>query len=217
MMYPLINIEGIDGAGKTALCDELQTKDNVVVLRSPGGTTVGEYLREKILYSPLCSDVTRRLMFLLCDALVKDRLLTDIDLQGRIIIGDRSLLSNIVYDASSDIDTVINTINNLGLNFPDYIIWLKTDPKVALGRLRLRDPSLKDETSFLQRYIDQGTLPVTATVVDMLEMLHARYQTVIYKLKEKHLVTRVAVIPTEIDKPYESAVKFIQGVVDGNT
>ena len=212
-----IYIEGIDGAGKTMLCNELQSKDNALVLRSPGGTSVGEMLRENILYSPLCSEVTKRLMFLLCDALVKDRIVTDITLQGRVVIGDRSLISNVVYDTSLDIDTVINNINQLGLTFPDYIIWLKTDPKVALKRLEARDPSLKDETSFLQRYIDNGTLPYTATVLDMLSMLHDRYQKVIHVLKERHLVSRVAVIPTETEMPYESSVKFIQAVLNGST
>lgn len=63
-----ITLEGLDGAGKSThlawLADWLRTKGtNVVVTREPGGTPLGEKLRELLLHEPMHLETEALLMF----------------------------------------------------------------------------------------------------------------------------------------------------------
>lgn len=63
-----ITLEGLDGAGKSThlawLADWLRAKGtNVVVTREPGGTPLGEKLRELLLHEPMHLETEALLMF----------------------------------------------------------------------------------------------------------------------------------------------------------
>jgi dTMP kinase len=63
-----ITLEGIDGAGKSThhawLVDELQRRGHIVVqTREPGGTPLGEKLRELLLHEPMHLETEALLMF----------------------------------------------------------------------------------------------------------------------------------------------------------
>lgn len=65
-----ISFEGIDGAGKSthihAYCDLLQSRfpdRTLVVTREPGGTTLGEQLRDLLLEAPMHLETEALLMF----------------------------------------------------------------------------------------------------------------------------------------------------------
>jgi len=63
-----ITLEGIDGAGKSThvswLADELATRGHrVVTTREPGGTALGEKLRDLLLNAPMTHDSEALLMF----------------------------------------------------------------------------------------------------------------------------------------------------------
>jgi dTMP kinase len=63
-----ITLEGIDGAGKTThvrwLAGEISARGHaVVVTREPGGTPLGETLRELVLRTPMSHDAETLLMF----------------------------------------------------------------------------------------------------------------------------------------------------------
>jgi dTMP kinase len=63
-----ITVEGIDGAGKSShlefLCDHVRARGHGVLLtREPGGTPVGERLRELVLHQPMSALSEALLMF----------------------------------------------------------------------------------------------------------------------------------------------------------
>jgi dTMP kinase len=63
-----ITVEGIDGAGKSShlewLCDKVRTLGHGVLLtREPGGTPVGERLREVVLHQPMTPMAEALVMF----------------------------------------------------------------------------------------------------------------------------------------------------------
>lgn len=65
---PFITLEGIDGAGKSThlpwLADKLRARGvEVVVTREPGGTPLGEKLRELLLAEPMHVETEALLMF----------------------------------------------------------------------------------------------------------------------------------------------------------
>ena len=68
MRGKFITFEGIDGAGKSShipgVCDFLQARGlTVVTTREPGGTPLGEKLREILLNEPMHLETEALLMF----------------------------------------------------------------------------------------------------------------------------------------------------------
>lgn len=63
-----VTLEGVDGAGKSShlgwLADWFTTRDGCVrVTREPGGTPVGEHLRELVLHEPMHPETEALIMF----------------------------------------------------------------------------------------------------------------------------------------------------------
>jgi dTMP kinase len=98
-----ITFEGIDGAGKSthiqAFADELGKRfpnKTVVLTREPGGTELGEKLRDLLLYHPMHLETEALLMF----AARREHLATVIEpaLQaGKIVISDRFTDASFAY------------------------------------------------------------------------------------------------------------------------
>lgn len=67
-MSRFITFEGMDGAGKSThlawFADTLRQRGlDVIVTREPGGTVLGEQLREMLLHQPMCMGTEALLMF----------------------------------------------------------------------------------------------------------------------------------------------------------
>lgn len=140
-----ITIEGIDGAGKTTqmnLLKEYLERENldVLAIREPGGTPVGEKLREILL------DVNNNDMSYLTEAFLyatsRAELVTNIIRpafkKGSIVLCDRFIDSSLVYQGIA---------RNLGVNFikklnnmatggllPDITFLLNISPDRGLKR-----------------------------------------------------------------------------------
>src|SRR6188472_337076 len=99
------SFDGIDGTGKSTqvrLLDEaLRGRGyDVVLCRDPGSTVLGERIREVLLTNDPATPIGRRSeMFLYMAAraqLVEEVILPALD-SGKIVIADRFLLANVVY------------------------------------------------------------------------------------------------------------------------
>jgi dTMP kinase len=98
-----ITFEGIDGAGKSthiqAFADELGKKypqHEIVLTREPGGTALGEKLREILLHHPMHLETEALLMF----AARREHLATVIEpalAAGKIVISDRFTDASFAY------------------------------------------------------------------------------------------------------------------------
>ena len=141
----LITFEGIDGCGKTTQAKLLQQQliqegYDVVVLREPGGTEVGEDIRRLLKYtiSTKCPE-TELLLFLAARAQLVLQVLRPCLEAGRIVILDRFIDSTVAYQgAGKGLDVaMIRRLNEFatgGLE-PDMTIYL--DMPVAVARRRL--------------------------------------------------------------------------------
>lgn len=182
----VIHFDGIDGAGKTAILQALKDRYGYKVYREPGGTAIGEYLRQNVLYNKSYSAVTKRLMYALSRCALQDHLVTDMDTPVSLV--DRSAVSSLVYDMGIDMSAHITAYQTLEINFPDHIIHVKVTPETALKRLLQRPQGLRDETIFLEEYIEQQLLPPNSTVLTMLQTLATRYDTAFQVIHENRLV-----------------------------
>jgi dTMP kinase len=136
-----VTLEGIDRSGKTTqaslLCQALG--ERALAVREPGGTTVGERVRE-LLKDPsiLVDGRTEALLFAAARAaLVAEVIKPALD-DGKIVVSDRFLDSSLAYQGGArglGVDEVgrVNEFATGGLT-PDVTILLDLSPEAAAGR-----------------------------------------------------------------------------------
>ena len=149
----MIVFDGSNGAGKTTVINEVKKyltskKLDVLLTREPGGTVIGEKIRDVILdaSTPEMSDITELMLFGAGRAQhVQEKIIPAL-LDGKIVISDRfdaATFSFQHFARGIDLET-IRTINNLALNNfkPDMNIILDLDPSEGLKRVKSRGEGL---------------------------------------------------------------------------
>ncbi|NYT86049.1 dTMP kinase [Pollutimonas harenae] len=171
----MIVVDGGNGAGKGTCLRDIETYLNdleleVVMTREPGGTAIGEKIREILLdksAGEMC-DVTELLLFAAARAQhVRQKIIPAIN-AGKVVVSDRfdsATVSFQHYARGLDLDLIkqLNDIAVAGLR-PDFTIILDLDPALGLQRVASRgsdfDRLEKENLSFLERarqgYIDQA-------------------------------------------------------------
>lgn len=134
----LISLEGLDGVGKTTQLKRLQdwlegdTRE-VLAVREPGGTPLGEALRQLLLHRV---DASSALAEFLTFAAARAELMESVVLpalnRSAVVLMDRFIDSSVAYQAfgrGMDRATVmyINQVVTQG-RMPDLTIWLRGEP-----------------------------------------------------------------------------------------
>lgn len=141
-----ISLDGVDGGGKSTqvhlLAEHFRRQGkSVETFRDPGGTALGEALREILLHRqeiPL-ANTAEMLMYMASRAqLVAEFIQPTLD-RGDIVITDRFLLANVVYQGSAgglppDNIWEVGRIATAGI-LPDLTIILDIDIQHALMRI----------------------------------------------------------------------------------
>jgi dTMP kinase len=100
---PFISIDGVDGAGKSTqirlLADWIAAQNRAVVTCiDPGGTPLGQQLREILLgHRHNISLMAEAMLFLASRAELLERVIEPNLAQGRVVLSDRYLLATVVY------------------------------------------------------------------------------------------------------------------------
>ncbi len=98
-----ISLDGVDGAGKSTQCrllaDWLRAQGrDVVVCHDPGGTDLGQNLRDILLnYRGAMSLTAEALLFMASRAQLVAEVIRPALAAGQVVICDRFLLANVVY------------------------------------------------------------------------------------------------------------------------
>ncbi|MDI6605302.1 MAG: dTMP kinase [Thermoanaerobacteraceae bacterium] len=158
----LITFEGIDGCGKTTqinlLKEYLLIKGyNAMILREPGGTSIGEEIRKILLYNKnYIYPVTEALLYAASRAqLLAEIIIPALD-EGKIIIMDRFVDSSLVYQGYArglGIKKImeINRIATYGIK-PDLTIFFDITPENALTRRKTRKQNDRFEEENMEFY-----------------------------------------------------------------
>lgn len=163
-----ITMEGTDGAGKTTqinmLRDYLEGKGlKVICTREPGGTDIGEKIREVILdkNNTNMSSLTEALLYAAARAQHVSEVIRPALDEGDVVISDRFLDSNLVYQgfARSMGERLIKNINKYALGDlePDITFFLKLRPEDGILRKRNQaelDRMERENMNFHQRVYD---------------------------------------------------------------
>ena len=161
MICNYLAFEGIDGSGKSSLIKGLsevlsnQQVENKVV-REPGGTKVGEGIRELLLSHEYDVDaLTEALLF--CSQrsqLVTEIIKPEIN-KGTKILSDRSAYSSVAYQGVGrglGYETIYQ-LNDIAVNsyWPEKVVLLDIDPTISLSRQRVADRIGSDKVDFFKK------------------------------------------------------------------
>lgn len=164
-----ISLDGIDGCGKSTqlalLATWLESKNRTVqVVRDPGGTQLGESLREILLHRhEIKLDTTAEmLLYMASRAELVAEVVRPALAAGKVVLADRYLLANVVYQgyggglAAEDVWQV-GRIATQGLQ-PHLTLILDIDPEVAQGRMGNERDRLESRGIEYMRRVRDGFL-----------------------------------------------------------
>jgi dTMP kinase len=156
-----IVFEGIDGAGKTTqinMLDKVLSKQglDVVLTRDPGGTEVGEDLRDILLWSGKIEPKAEAFLY----AAARSQLVAEVIMPalraGKIVISDRFSDSTFAYQGvGREIDSEFLELMNINACqgiVPDLTVLLDIDPEQSkVRRDRPEDRIEKEGPEFLKK------------------------------------------------------------------
>ncbi len=142
-MSRYIALEGVDGSGKTtvarAMARRLESEGHeVVVVREPGGTNLGEEVRRLLLHSDEMTPWAEAALFAAQRAQLASEVVGPALERGAFVISDRSYYSSLAYQGAArglGVEAV-RALNEAVLDgvIPDLVAVLELEPEVALAR-----------------------------------------------------------------------------------
>ena len=133
-----IVLEGIDGCGKSTVAEMFARRLGVRLLREPGGTVVGEKIRQLLSSTGMCVKAQ------ICAYMASRCELVDSIGKDEIVVLDRYYHSSMVYQ-KANLYVVEKMIKLLALPKPLVTFVIDVDPKVALRRVAERGEYVTDE------------------------------------------------------------------------
>jgi dTMP kinase len=146
----LIVIEGLEGAGKSTALNTViefltRLKINTITAREPGGTPIGEVLRDLIKnpeYKNTLEDKSELLLFYAARIQLLEQVIKPALQQGTWVVADRFELSSLVYQgAGRGLDQhMIRQLSVFALNNfkPNLTLYLDISPEEGMQRVKSR-------------------------------------------------------------------------------
>jgi dTMP kinase len=195
-----ITLEGGEGAGKSTVLKHLSdhyTKQGreVISLREPGGTQLGESIRHLLLDNSKNTHITARaelLLFLASRAQLIEEVIKPALAQGKVVICDRFNDSTVVYQGVAR-HLGMETVQKLCLfaceeREPDLTLYLDIDPEKGLKRAQ----KAQKDYSKTDRFESEK--------LDFHRAVHQGYQ-ILAKQNPKRIKT------VDASKPVEEVIK----------
>ena len=140
-----ISIEGPDGSGKSTQIENIKKffadkNIDIIFTREPGGTAIGERIREIIL-DKNCREmdpVTEAMLYAAARAQHVAQVIRPALADGRIVICDRFVDSSVAYQGyGRKLGESVSVINKYAVEecMPDATFLMKLDPRVGRGRI----------------------------------------------------------------------------------
>jgi len=184
-----ISFEGSEGCGKSTqirrLAERLESLGNSILLtREPGGTEIGEQLRQLLQFSKAGDAMTPEAELLLFAAsraqLVREKIAPALSV-GRMVLADRFLDSTTVYQGvARRLDPArVAEINRFAVGgcVPDLTFVLDLDPAIARERLRGRAAGAPDrmenQPAAFYEAVREGYLWLARETPDRVRLLDA--------------------------------------------
>jgi dTMP kinase len=160
-----ISFEGLDGCGKTTQVELLEAflemRDvEVVATREPGGTELGETLRQIVLHGQKISPWAEAAIFAAARAELVETVIEPALKRGATVISDRFVDSSLVYQG---VARGLGIENVLQLNLhaikglmPDRTFLLMVDEKLSEARVGEERDRMERESEEFRRLVGDG-------------------------------------------------------------
>ncbi|NLT11624.1 MAG: dTMP kinase [Clostridiaceae bacterium] len=170
-----ISFEGIDGSGKSTQIKRLYKtlvshNSDVILIREPGGTKIGEQIRSVLLERENAgmTPVTELLLYEAARAQIVSEVIVPALSEGKIVICDRFFDSTLAYQGYArglSIESVdfLNHLSTGGIE-PDVTFLLDIDPLLAAQRMSNRQSSndrLEDEGQTFMKKVRDGYIDMS--------------------------------------------------------
>jgi dTMP kinase len=164
-----IVVEGIDGSGKSTMAarvaDDLRRRGRKALrTREPGGTPLGEKIRELLLDARNSEMVpyAELFLFMASRAQLVDQVVRPALALGTDVVCDRYYYSTAAYQGAAGkvgIDTVITVAEKIAkFRKPDLVLLLDLDPALARSRDGIRNDRVESKGLDYQKKVRAGFL-----------------------------------------------------------
>ena len=205
-MGKLIVFEGVDGSGKSTqiryIMDFLGSRGYETVLtREPGGTSIGEKIRDVILdnENSEMDPMTETMLYAASRAQHVAQVIKPAIEQGKVVICDRFVDSSVAYQGfGRELGECVSRINKYAVMgyMPDITFLMKIAPEEGIDRIGSGEKDrLESEKISFHRKVYEGyeylekTYPDRITGIDAtgsIEEIRAEIQKQLEKLLEKN-------------------------------
>ena len=196
----LISFEGSEGSGKSTQIAHLaarltQEGYDVITVREPGGTEIGEQIRNIIVHNSkgdeMCPE-TELLLFAAARAQLVREIIAPALIRGTIVLSDRFLDSSTVYQGIGRNLALgpVNHINHFAVGnvMPDVTLVIDVPTEISLQRIRQRASDLPDR---MERENIDFYRKVRAGYLLLAKELPERCVVIDGTLKENALVKKI--------------------------
>jgi dTMP kinase len=179
------SFDGIDGVGKSTqlrlFCQWLAEQGHEpVVCRDPGSTPLGEQIRGILLGSHDSTPISPRsemLLYMAARAQLVEQVIGPALAAGQIVVSDRFLLANVVYQGyAGGID--VSTVRSVGAAAtggasPDCTFLLDMDPAAALARVGRQLDRVESRGAAYREQLRAGFLTEAREMGDSVHVIDA--------------------------------------------
>ena len=139
-----VSFEGLDGCGKTTqarlLAETLETEGvDVVSTREPGGTPLGEQIRDLVLHGDHVAPWAEAALYVAARAQHVDQVIRPALERGATVVCDRYLDTSVAYQGAGrelGVDTILElNLRAVGGLVPDRTFLVEIDTETALARV----------------------------------------------------------------------------------
>src|ERR687896_1940725 len=175
-----VTFEGLDGSGKTTQAELLRARleeedEDVVVTREPGGTELGERIRDLVLHGGHVVPWAEALLYAASRAQHVDEVIRPALDRGASVICDRYVDSSVAYQGGArglGLDRVLElNLDAVGGLMPDRTFLLLLDPGAVHTRLPGQHDRLERESDAFHARVDAGYRELAARFPERIVVL----------------------------------------------
>jgi dTMP kinase len=175
-----VTFEGLDGSGKTTQAELLRIRleaDGVEVLatREPGGTELGERIRELLLHGGHVAPWAEALLYAAARAQLVEQVIRPATDRGEWVICDRYVDSSVAYQGVArglGLELVLDlNLAAVGGLMPDRTFLLLLDPAEISGRLSSAQDRLEREGDDFHARVAEGYRELAARFPERIVVL----------------------------------------------
>jgi dTMP kinase len=159
-----VTFEGVDGSGKStqaqlAAAFLAEGGRDVVATREPGGTPLGERIRELLLDGPEMTAWAEASLFAAARAELAERVIRPALARGALVVSDRYIDSSLAYQGAArglGIERVLELNAAVADLMPDRTFILLVDEPTAAARLGRRPDRIEREGAGFRAAVQEG-------------------------------------------------------------